>query len=244
MSTHRIVPAEPAEIVVHDDASPCPYLVKRTARMPLRLPVRSLSHDELDARLRRGDRRQGFFLYATKCPECRACEPIRIPVDAFRPGRSQRRTYRRGEDCFHVEVGPPIVDERRVTLYNKHRNERALDDGHGDIDREGYRAFLVHTCCDSFELRYYFEGELVGVAITDRGAASLSAVYTYYDPRLEDLSPGVYSILRQIDLCRQWDIPHLYLGLYIRECGSMAYKARYLPHERFLDGGWRRFDRD
>jgi arginyl-tRNA--protein-N-Asp/Glu arginylyltransferase len=35
----------------------------------------------------------------------------------------------------------------------------------------------------------------------------------------------------------------LYLGLFVAECSSMAYKARYLPHERLYDGQWVVFDR-
>ncbi len=238
VSTHRIIPAEPAEVVVHDEVSPCPYLRERLARMPLRLPVRSLSHDELDARLKKGDRRQGFFLYTTACPSCRACEPIRLDVSKFSPGRTQRRVFARANSRLRTELGPPIVDDRRVELYNKHRVARGLDDGHERIDHEGYRAFLVHTCCDSLELRYFQGDELVAVAIVDRGAESLSAVYTFYDPAIEPLSPGVFSILKQIELCKTWDLEYLYLGLYIADCPPMAYKARYVPHERFYEGEW------
>ena len=32
-----------------------------------------------------------------ECAECKACEPIRIPVDTFRPTRSQRRVWKRNQ---------------------------------------------------------------------------------------------------------------------------------------------------
>jgi arginine-tRNA-protein transferase len=67
-------------------------------------------------------------------------------------------------------------------------------------------------------------------------------VYTYFDPGHAHLSPGVFSILTQLELCKRWDLPHLYLGLYVGECSRMAYKGRYLPHERLIGGEWRRFD--
>ena len=53
----------------------------------------------------------------------------------------------------------------------------------------------------------------------------------------------MYSILKQVELCRAWGLRYLYLGLYVADCRSMAYKAGYLPHERLLDGEWVRFDR-
>ena len=36
---------------------------------------------------------------------------------------------------------------------------------------------------------------------------------------------------------RRW----LYLGLYVEDCRHLSYKARYRPHERLVDGDWRRF---
>jgi arginine-tRNA-protein transferase len=119
--------------------------------------------------------------------------------------------------------------------------------GEGDpIDETGYGAFLVDSCTESFEIRYIVdntvegmtESQLAGVAIVDRGSDALSAVYTYFDPDLGHLSPGVFSVLEQIELCKRWGLRWLYLGLYVRNCSSMAYKARYLPHERLLDGEW------
>lgn len=241
--TIPILPGSPPELVVYDKPGPCPYLEGRIARLPLRLPTRELSRDELDDRLMAGDRRQGYVLYRTSCPECRACEPIRIDVTRFSPNRSQRRALVRGAQMFEVEIGPAVVDSRRVALYNLHKRDRGLGDGQPPIDAEGYRDFLVSTCCDSFELRYRIDGELVAVAISDRGRNSLSAVYCYYDPAFERASPGTFSIMKQVELCHSWGLRFLYLGLYIADCAAMQYKARYLPHERMIDGTWRRFER-
>jgi arginine-tRNA-protein transferase len=99
------------------------------------------------------------------------------------------------------------------------------------------------TCCDSFEMRYRVGGRLVGIALVDRGAQALSAVYCYYDPEHERLGIGTYSILKQIELCRAYGLSHVYLGLFIDDCDRMRYKARFLPHERLVGGRWRRFER-
>ena len=242
VSTMRLVPGIPAEVVVHDEPTECPYLPDRVARLPMRLPIRPLGRDELDVRLAAGDRRQGMLLYRPSCPACEACEAIRVDVAAFRPGRTQRRVLARGERRLRVELGPPVADERRVELYNLHRAGRGLATG-PPIDVEAYRAFLGLTCCDSFELRYHDGESLVGVALTDRSSSALSAVYCFYDPACERLSPGTFSILQQIELCRRWELPWLYLGLYVSDCAAMKYKARWLPHERRIDGVWQRFER-
>lgn len=235
--------ATPPELVVHDAPSPCPYLVEQISRLPLRLPIRRLRRTELEERLAAGDRRQGLMLYRTACPSCLACEPIRIDVDEFRPGRTQRRIERRGDQVIETEVAPLEPTAEKVALYNKHKRGRGLSSGERAIDLDGYTAFLGESCCDSFELRYRVDGRLMGVAVVDRAEGSLSAVYFYFDPAYEALSPGVYSVLKQLQLCRRWGLRHLYLGLYIAACPSMAYKRRYLPHERLLDGRWVTFDR-
>ena len=240
----RLLAADPPELLVYDEATACPYLAGREARMPLRVPTRMLTQQEFAERLRAGDRRQGVLLYRTACPACQACEPIRIDVEQFEPDRTQRRVYRRGLKTLDVEIGPPELTTEKVALYNRHKSGRGLSAEGTDIDEAGYRAFLVDTCCDSFEIRYRLDGKLIGVAVVDRAEDALSAVYFYFDPDHEPLSPGVFSIMKQVELCRAWGLRFLYLGLYIRECPSMAYKARYLPHERRVGGQWGRIDRE
>ncbi len=233
-----IIPSTPPEVVVYDEPQSCPYLDGMTAVLPLRVPTRMLRASEFDQRLEQGDRRQGMFLYRTACPSCRACEPIRLDVERFRPNRTQRRVLARGDRELTLEIGTPVAEPSRVELYNKHKEQRRLGESHNRIDLDGYREFLVMTCCDSFEMRYLRGDELVGVALVDRGSLSLSAVYCYYDASEPSLSLGTYSILKQIELCKSWGLRYLYLGLYIADCERMRYKARFLPHERLVDGRW------
>ena len=242
-AAYRVLPGSPPELVVYDEPQPCPYLDGRVARLPLRIPARPLTRLELEQRLGAGDRRQGIFLYHTSCPNCRACEAIRIDVRAFTFGRSHRRVVQRGDAALRVELGPALVDERRIELYNRHKLLRGLGSGRLPIDADGYREFLVLSSCETFEVRYTLDDELVGVALVDRADDSLSAVYCYYDPSYEKLSLGTYSILKQIELCRQWGLRFLYLGLYIEGSEHMRYKARFLPHQRLLDGQWVGFDK-
>ena len=239
--TGRLILDQPPELVVHDELQPCPYLADRVSRLPLRIPARGLERQELDVRLSRGDRRQGLFLYRPACPGCVACEPIRLDLGRFRPNRSQRRTLLRGDQRVSVELGEPVADQERVALYNRHKALRGLSAGQGEVDVRSYREFLAMTCCDTIEIRYRIQGALVGVAIADRSSDALSAVYCYYEPSCEKLGLGTYSILKQLELCRMWGLRYLYLGLYIAESLHMRYKARFLPHERLLDGQWVEF---
>jgi leucyl-tRNA---protein transferase len=229
------------EITVLDSPHPCSYLPGRTARLPYRHPVKRLSPEEFDQRLAEGDRRTGVFLYRPQCPHCRACEPIRLDVHRFRPNATQRRELRRGDAILELKLSDPIIDQRRIDLFNLHRDTRGLGH-HGDsIDRESYAEFLATSCCETWELSYWHGPRLVAVAITDFGRTSLSAVYCYFNPTFGDVSLGTYSVLKQGELCRNTDRRYLYLGFFIADASHMSYKARFHPNERRIDGTWREF---
>ena len=163
---------------------------------------------------------------------------MRLDVKRFVPSRAHRRILRQGDARLAVTAGPPLANAQRVDLYNTHLTGRGLARSNAPIDFDGYQHFLADTCCDTFELRYTLDDQLVGVAITDRSAAALSAVYCYYDPAHARLSIGTYSILKQIELCQRLGLRHLYLGLYVVGAPVMAYKARFFPHEQRVNNEW------
>jgi len=229
--------------VVWDQPEPCPYLPGQTARQPLRLPYRALQHAEFDAQLDSGDRRSGPLLYTTQCPSCSACEPLRVPVARFEASESQRRVIRRNVDVVQVEMGPLAVDQERLTIFNRHKFERGLSTTGEPMTATAYRQWFIDTCADTREIRYRVGGRLVAVSIIDFGATSASSVYHYFDPDHAQRSLGVYSVLVEIELCRELGLEWYYLGYYVRDCSHLAYKATYWPHERRIGGVWTSFDR-
>ncbi len=232
------------DLVIVDETEPCPYIEGQLARLPLTVPDRIITLAEADRRLALGHRRTGEYVYQTQCPNCVACEPIRIPVPEFEFSKSHKRVLRRGDEKFAQQLGPLKADSTRVSLFNRHRKLRGLAKRDADIDFEEYAWGFVRSCFTSFEITYYLGSRLVCLAVCDVGETSLSAVYTFYEPKLADDSLGTYSILKQIEFCQSQGLQHLYLGYYVEECRSMKYKARFLPHERLLDGAWVRFEKD
>jgi leucyl-tRNA---protein transferase len=231
-----------AQTLLYDGLQSCPYLPGRVARLPLYRQDRRLNLDETDNRFATAERRVGTALYHTACPTCRACEGLRIPVAGFVPSRSQRRVLARWAEHGRVEIGPPIVNDEKLDLYNRHKQARGLADA-DDVPMTAlaYSAWLVASCFLTVEMRYWWEDRLVGVGVLDLGRTSASSVYFYFDPdpAVARLSPGVFSVLREIELCRVTGREHLYLGLYVEDCRHLAYKADYQPHERLRDGDWR-----
>ncbi len=230
------------DILIHDELEKCPYLPERVARMPLHVPTSEVNAVDTDQRLAAGQRRTGDFVYQTKCPNCNACQSIRIPVDEFVMDRTMRRTKRRNDQLLEMDVGRVQCDQERAQLFNLHRKTRGLGQSSNQIDPDDYQWAFGRTCFDTFEIAYRLNGELVCLAIVDQGDQAISAVYTFYDPLQPKLSLGTYSILKQIEFCQHNNKRYLYLGFFIGECKHMTYKARFLPHERLINGDWHRFE--
>lgn len=225
-------------VVVQDAPSPCPYIDGFTARMPLHFPVAPLTPDDTDVLLAGGFRRSGTVVYYTRCEPCFACEPTRLRVADFQPGKSFKRIWNRGERELTAVWQSPRVDGDRVRLYNRHRRLRDLGGGE-PVTAGDYQAFLTHSCWQTVELEIRDRGDLIAVSIMDVGRTSVSAVYTYFEPGASRFSPGTLAVLHQIDWARRNGRAWVYLGLYVASNPHLNYKSRFQPQERLIGGQWR-----
>jgi len=166
-----------------------------------------------------------------------------VVVDQFEWTTSMRRVLKRGDAALKMRVGPTQSDRSRVDLFNLHRLGRNLARDEEPVEEEGYRSFLVESCCDTVELSFWLDDRLVAVAIADQATHSLSAVYTYFDPSLSRFSLGTYAILKQFERVSQWGMTYLYLGMYVATNLHLNYKARFKPQQRLVAGQWCDFEK-
>jgi len=68
-------------------------------------------------------------------------------------------------------------------------------------------------------------------------------VYTFFEPAEHSRGLGTYAILRQIELARERNLPHLYLGYWIAAHPKMDYKVRFQPLELLGMDGWKVYER-
>ncbi len=225
-----------------DHKHPCVYRPSQLARMPLLYPTRRLTGEELDEQLAMGRRRSGAFVYYTACPTCTSCEPTRLEVQGYRLSRSMKRVLKEGDRELAIRVGPPCGDPLRLELFNLHRQQRNLAASSEAYSHEDFHGFLVESCCESYELSFWNGEKLVACSVVDCGLQSVSAVYTFFDPAYLRLSPGTYSILKQIEWAASRGKRYFYLGMFVADNQHLRYKARFAPQERYLNGAWVAFN--
>jgi arginine-tRNA-protein transferase len=142
----------------------------------------------------------------------------------------------------HLRIGPPGLSREKLDLYHRYHAHQAAAKGwpsHDDVDPASYFGSFVLNPFPTQEWCYYLGGRLVGVGYVDDLSVGLSAIYFFYDPDYRDHSLGTWNVLSLIDRSRVLGRAHLYLGYYVADCGSLAYKMRYMPNQVLTaDGRW------
>jgi len=205
----------------------CPYLPDRLSRSEAYW-VESLDGEMYARMLARGFRRSGRILYRPRCRGCSECRQLRVPVEGMILSRSLQRVWRRNADV-RVEVGEPVPTDEKYAVYSRYLDEQ--HDHTMSRTYDSFREFLYDSPMDTLEIRYLVGRRLMGIGLADRVSDGLSSVYMYFDPEFARRSPGTFSILWEVRMCRKEGLPYYYLGFFVAGSRTMSYKSRFRPNQ-------------
>lgn len=235
---------------------PCPYLAGRLERKLFT----HLTHDKpqalIDNLLKGGFRRSQNIAYMPYCDGCNSCVSVRVLVDHFKPGRTQRRLKERNRDLVPRRVAA-VPTAEQYHLFRRYIDARHSDGGMADMTVLDYAMMVEDSIISTFLTEYRARPPhalergldnrpelwpLKAVALCDRLSDGISMVYSFYDPNDEKRSLGAQMILEHIEYTRRLGLPYLYLGYWINGSRKMSYKMRYQPQERLGPNGWVKVD--
>jgi arginine-tRNA-protein transferase len=205
----------------------CPYLPEIEQQLKYFLAT-DLDSADLNKLLETGWRKFGMCYFRPECISCRECVPIRIPVADFSPSKSQRRVLRNSSE-IEVKIGPLEFKDEIYELYAVHSANRF---GRKTYLSDFYENFYCRTC-PALQSEYYLNGRLIAAGFLDKSTEALSSVYFVFNTEYSKYRPGTYSILREIQYTASLQLKYYYLGYYIKDNHSMAYKGMFFPQELY-----------
>lgn len=191
------------------------------------------STDQYQAMLERGWRRFGKMHFVPECKGCTKCVSMRIDVANYKFSKSEKRVIAKNKDT-KLYIRPPSMTLEHLNLYDKYHAymNGKKDWPYSPIEPGEYQKSYVEGKAEySKEFLYMKDNKLVGVALVDLLPESVSSIYCYYDHDYSDLSIGKFSILAQIKIAKEMNIPYIYLGYWIKDHLSMGYKEAYKPFQ-------------
>lgn len=220
----------------------CNYLDDQQEQLVFLLPEQPISAQLYSQLLQLNFRRSGEQVYTPHCPSCRACQSVRISTAAFKPSRSQRRLLNKAKrHGLTYQLTANCLDKDYFALYAQYINFKHADGSMFPPTTEQLQSILACSWMTVRCLELYQHNRLIAVSVVDETDDALSAVYTFFAPDVSQFSPGTLAILYLSQLSKSLGKKWLYLGYQIEGCQKMAYKATFLPQQRFIAGQWHSF---
>jgi len=212
----------------------CPYLDNQNW-MSFMFQADSLDNAVYESLIEKGFRRNGLMFYKNNCPDCDQCKPIRVLVNQFKCSKSQNKILKKNNEVL-IKSSPIAFDEESFLLYQNFSEGRFKS----STSKEDFENFLGQSSVETIMMKYYDQEKLIGVGWVDILPNSLSSVYFAYDLGYAKRSLGVFSILKEIELCRELKKENLQLGFWVDGAKTMLYKTQYKPNELLINGVWER----
>ena len=214
----------------------CAYLEnKEEQRLAADISEVPQLHDQL---AESGFRRVENWVYRPVCNECNSCVPIRIDAENFILSKNMRRIILKNTQ-FKMSLNDKNADEESFELFKTYLKSRHNDGQMATMSFSDFHSMIHNSPIETFMLKYRDQNNILRACLLmDKQRDGLSAVYSFFEPNLERQSLGTFLVLQAIDFTKKSSKKWLYLGYLVKNSKKMAYKARFKPHQLYLNGSW------
>lgn len=223
---------------------PCSYLSNEKEQLIMLIEPDLHAKEHYPDLMSMGFRRSGNDVYRPHCPDCEACQSLRIKCNEFILSKSQKRLLNKNKH-FTIHINTTPKDDYFL-LYQRYIDNIHKDGAMYPACPKQFKSFMRCTWGETLFIEVYDEDKLISVSVTDQlhseVSSAWSAFYCFYDPDYSLHSLGKFAVLMQINSAKQQKIEFLYLGYYIQDCQKMNYKNQFNPHQRFINQQWKTFD--
>ena len=214
----------------------CLYFSELTATVHYDFIAEPLSFEHTDTFLQLGWRHFGNTFFCNCCRDCHRCMPIRVLVQLFSPSKSQRRVLKKNKKTiFKMISADEFLDKylyEGFNIYKQFNMQRYKKNSGFENINDFVSGFIISPT--QTKVSCVFNGDkLIGNGFLDIGKNAISTIYFSFDPAFSDLSLGTYSILKEIEWAKNHQYQFYYLGYYIKDLSSMAYKANFKPYQLY-----------
>jgi len=182
--------------------------------------------------IERGFRRFGKMFFRPICVGCNECQSIKIDVENFEFSKSQKRVLKKAS-FIKTYIQVPTLSNEHLELFKKYHlfMKDKKDWNYNETTAEHYYNSFVDGHEEfGYEVLYFDGDKLIGVDLIDILDDGVSSIYFYYDPDYSEYSLGKYSLYNQIKFAKKSSKKWIYLGYYVTQCPSLAYKSHYKPY--------------
>ncbi len=209
----------------------CSYLKENIQKTHYKV-IDNCEDQECQDYIERGYRRFGKMYFRPICETCHECQSIKIDVENFTFSKSMRRIMNKGAN-IKVYIQHPSLTQSHLELFKKyhlHMKDKKKWEYQEVTSQSYYNSFVNGHNDFGYEVLYYDSNKLIGVDLVDMLKDGVSSIYFYYDPDYKQYSLGKLSLYNQIKFAQKSAKKWIYLGYYVQECASLAYKSEYKPY--------------
>ena len=217
-------------------ATPCPYLDgKVEKRIATDITYNKDIHNELALN---GFRRVENWMYRPVCDNCSACKSYRVIIDKFELTKSLKRINKKLSEVSYKLVENKATHEH-YDLFKKYQLKRHSGGSMADMDEDDFISMIETSPIQTLLMEFRDKlNKLIGVILLDVNNNTLSAVYSFFEPNLKKIGIGNFMISQCLIYGKKNKYKYLYLGYYISQISSMAYKIRFRPGQILDNNEW------